>query len=246
MGSITERRRKVKARIKIAITILKLIILLVVVVGIPLYITIYHREFISQFDSLDTVNAYLEKYKTASVFVYIGIQIMQIVVSIVPGQPMQFAAGYAYAFGLGYLYSIIGAAIGTILTFYLARSLGKDALHLIFGEKRIAKFIARLNSKRAFILVFVIFLIPGLPKDLFAYAAGVSEMKLRVFLIISLVGRTPGMMCSIMIGSMFNRGSYFGIVALTIIAVVLCVWGIKNHEKLTQMMDKWYEKLVKM
>jgi uncharacterized membrane protein YdjX (TVP38/TMEM64 family) len=246
MKTITEKKKKARARMKLIITVIKLALLLLVIVGIPLYIMLYQREFISQFKSLEAVNAYLEKYKTASVFAYIGIQIMQIVICIIPGQAMQFAAGYVYAFWFGYLYSIIGTALGTIITFYLARFLGKDAIHLIFDEKKVTKFIDKLNSKRAFILVFVIFFIPGLPKDLFTYAAGVSEMKLKVFLIISLVGRTPAMMASIMIGSMFNKGSYVGIGVLAVIMAILCIWGVKSHEKLTLMIDKLYDRLVHM
>ena len=246
MKTITEKKEKNRARVKLIISIIKLVLLILLIVGVPLYIMLYHSEFISQFKSLEAVNAYLEKYKTASVFAYIGIQIMQIVICIIPGQAMQFAAGYAYSFWLGYLYSIIGTAIGTVMAFYLARFLGKDAIHLIFDEKKVSRFIDKLNSKGAFILVFVIFFIPGLPKDLFTYAAGVSEMRLKAFLIISLVGRTPAMMASIMIGSMFNKGSYAGIGILAIIMTVLCIWGIKNHEKMTVMIDKWYDKLSRM
>lgn len=246
METIAEKRKKSRARIKMIITLIKLALLILVIVGLPLYIILYHSEFISQFKSLEAVNAYLEKYKTASVLVYIGIQIMQIIICVIPGQAMQFAAGYVYTFWFGYLYSIIGTAIGTIITFYLSRFLGKDAIHLIFDERKVAKFIEKLNSKRAFILVFVIFLIPGLPKDLFTYAAGVSEMKLKAFLIISLVGRTPAMMSSIMIGSMFNKGSYIGIGVLAVVMTILFIWGAKHHEKLTMLIDKWYDKLVKM
>ncbi|WP_312355600.1 TVP38/TMEM64 family protein [Aminipila sp.] len=246
MKTITEKKEKNRARVKLIISIIKLVLLILLIVGVPLYIMLYHSEFISQFKSLEAVNAYLEKYKTASVFAYIGIQIMQIVICIIPGQAMQFAAGYAYSFWLGYLYSIIGTAIGTVMAFYLARFLGKDAIHLIFDEKKVSRFIDKLNSKGAFILVFVIFFIPGLPKDLFTYAAGVSEMRLKAFLIISLVGRTPAMMASIMIGSMFNKGSYAGIGILAVIMTVLCIWGIKNHEKMTVMIDKWYDKLSRM
>ena len=88
-----------------------------------------------------------------------------------------------------------------MITFYLARLLGKDAMHLIFGEERIGKFIHHLNSKRAFAIILVLFLIPGFPKDLITYAAGVSEVKMKPFLLLSLVGRTPAMMGTVMMGS---------------------------------------------
>ena len=127
----------------------------------------------------------------------------------------------------------------------MARALGRDALHLFFDEKKIAHFVEKLNSKRALIVVFVIYLIPGLPKDLITYAAGVSEIKLKPFLVLSLVGRTPGMLCSIVIGNLFNNGSYIGILVLSIVVVIACIWGVRHHEKLTELIDKGYQRLVK-
>lgn len=241
MIRIYYRMRKMKK----LITILKLLILLGVVVGIPVYIGVYHQEFLSQFNSLEDVNAFLDRYQTASVFVYFAIQVLQLVICIIPGQAMQFAGGYVFGIGLGYLLSITGAAVGTVLTFYLARVLGRDALHLFFDEKKIAHFVEKLNSKKALIVVFVIYLIPGLPKDLITYAAGVSEIKLKPFLILSLVGRTPGMLCSIILGNLFNNGSYIGILVLSIVVAVACIWGVRHHEKLTELIDKGYQRLVK-
>lgn len=246
MDNLKKHKSKMHSKIKLLFVILKFGLLLSLVIGIPLYITFFNKDLLTMFNSLDSVNQYLDQYKTASVFVYIGLQALQILISVIPGQPLNFAAGYAYTFGFGYLYSIIGAAIGTILAFYLAKFLGRDALHLMFGEKKIAKFIHKLNSKRGFIIVFVLYLIPGLPKDLLSYAAGVSEMRLKSFLIISLVGRSPGMMFSIMVGSMFNNESYIGIGVLSFVALILCIWGIKHHDKLTNIIDNWYDKLVKM
>lgn len=234
-----------KAKLSKLVSIIKLFILLVFVVGIPLYVYFRYPELINHFRSLEAINAFLLKYKTASIFVYIGLQVFQIVVSILPGQALQFAAGYAYAFWLGYLYSIIGVTIGTMLTFYMARLLGKDAMHIIFGEEKLTKFVHILNSKRAFIILFVIFLIPGIPKDLFTYAAGVSEIKIKPFILLSLIGRTPAMMGSIMMGSMFHKGSYTGLIILCVIAAIACIAGILQRNKLMKWSDKVYTKMVK-
>ena len=153
------------------VSAVKLLLLLCIVIGVPVYVYFTYPELIDRFKSLDEINKMLIQYKTASIFIYIGLQVFQIIVSVLPGQALQFAAGYAYHFWLGFLYSIIGIAIGTVITFYLARLLGKDALHVIFGEERFTKFVHTLNTKRSFIVLFVIFLIPGIPKDLFTYAA---------------------------------------------------------------------------
>ena len=236
-----EKRKK---RIYTIISVLKLLILFGIVIGVPVYIYFTYPELIERFRSLDEINKLLKQYKTASIFIYIGLQIFQIIVSVLPGQALQFAAGYAYHFWLGFLFSVIGVALGTVITFYLARLLGKDALHVIFGEEKFSRFVHTLNSKRSFIVLFVIFLIPGLPKDLITYAAGVSEIRIVPFLLLSLTGRAPAMMGSIMMGSMFYKESYTGLVILGAAAVILFVAGLMKRHALEKWADRIYNRMV--
>lgn len=240
-GPCADNMTTKRALAKKIFVIIKFGILLLLIIGIPAYLYFFHHEVITSFESLEDVEIFLEKYEIASVFIYLGCQVVQIVISIIPGQALQFAAGYIYGFWLGFLLSIIGIALGTISTFGLARILGKDALYLIFGEKRFSKFVDRLNSKRAFIAIFFIYLIPGLPKDLVGYAAGISKMKLWPFLILSLIARTPALMISLMVGLMANQGSYTGVIVLSIIAAILCVLGLIYRKRLMAFIDKEYE-----
>ena len=239
------RKDKIHKRIKVISTILKFALLLLIIIGLPLYIYFFEPQLIDSMSSMENVNALFEHYHAESILVYIGAQILQIIICVSPGQWLQFAAGYMYGFWLGFLYSIIGAAIGSVVTYYLAKLLGRDAMHLIFGEARINEFIHKLNSKKAIVIVFLIFLIPGVPKDLCNYAAGISEMKLKPFLIVSLVGRSPGMMGSLLIGRQIEAGNYTGAIVVAAVAVVLCVVGIIMRKRLTGWMDKAYDRLYK-
>ena len=239
------RKDKIHKRIKVISTILKFALLLLIIIGLPLYIYFFEPQLIDSMSSMENVNALFEHYHADSILVYIGAQILQIIICVIPGQWLQFAAGYMYGFWLGFLYSIIGAAIGSVVTYYLAKLLGRDAMHLIFGEARINEFIHKLNSKKAIVIVFLIFLIPGVPKDLCNYAAGISEMKLKPFLIVSLVGRSPGMMGSLLIGRQIEAGNYTGAIVVAAVAVVLCVVGIIMRKRLTGWMDKAYDRLYK-
>lgn len=223
---------------------MKLLLLFCIVIGLPIYVYFTYPQLIDQFKSLEHINQLLKQYKVASIFTYIGLQVFQIIVSVLPGQALQFAAGYAYGFWFGFLLSLGGVALGTIITFYLARILGKEALHVIFGEEKFSKFVHTLNSKRSFLVLFVIFLIPGIPKDLFTYAAGVSEIRIIPFLFISLVGRTPAMVGSIMMGSMFYSGSYVGLFIIGIVAVILFVAGLLHRDNLIKWTDIAYNKLM--
>lgn len=230
---------------KLIISSLKILLLIFIVVGIPLYIYVFHRDIISGFKSFEDIVAFLEKYETESIPIYIGLQIIQVVVSVLPGQVFQLAAGYMYTFIPALFYAILGAAVGTIISFGLARVLGRDFVHMFFGEEKTHYYMERLNSKKAYMLVFLLYAIPGIPKDMISYVAGISEMKFRPFVILSAVGRLPGMMGSIMIGSMWYRENYIGMVVLAIIAATAFILCIVFHKKIDSILDNLYKKLNK-
>ena len=153
MAISTEKKAKVRKRVKTFSAIFKLVLLLVILIGLPLYIYFFQRDFINNFSNQENIEVFLNEYRAQSVFIYIGSQILQIVICIIPGQWLQFAAGYMYGFWLGYLFSLAGAFLGTIITYYVAKILGHDAMHLIFGEEKIQKMLVSLNSKKAVVLV---------------------------------------------------------------------------------------------
>lgn len=235
-----------RARFKKISAIAKLVLLIVILVGIPLYIFFFHHDLIERFSDIREIERGLAEYKTESIFIYIGAQLLQIIICIIPGQELQFAAGYMYGFWLGYAFSLIGAALGTIVTYYLARLLGHDAMHMIFGEEKMNSVVEQIRGKKGIIIIFLIYLIPGVPKDLCNYAAGLSEIRLDRFLIVSLIGRSPGMMGSLLIGNQLVNGQYTSAIIIGIVAVVLCVLGLIFRKKVMELFDRFYEKLMKL
>ncbi len=238
-----DTRDKIRRRIKVLSVILKFALLLIIVVGIPLYIYFFQHDLIDQMSSLESVKAILDEYKGYSILVYIIAQVLQIIICVIPGQWLQFAAGYAFGFWLGLLFSLIGAAIGAVVSYYLAKLLGQGILYLIFDEKQMENFIEKLNSKKAIIAVLVIYLIPGLPKDACSYAAGISNMKLKPFLVVSLIGRTPAMAGSLLIGNQIEVGSYTIAIIIGVLAVILCVLGVVFRNKITDILNRAYDRL---
>ena len=158
---------------KVIISVLKIFLLLIIVVGIPLYIYFFQRERLMEFDSFNAVVEHLGQYKLEAIPIYIGLQIIQIVISVIPGQVFQLAAGYLYTFLPALILSVTGAILGTMVSFYLARFLGSDFVHLFFGREKTLEYVEKLNSKKAYMAVFLIYLIPGIPKDVVSYAAGI-------------------------------------------------------------------------
>lgn len=232
-------------KIKKLITIAKLLLLIAIAAGVPLYLCFGNHDIFTHFKSVDDVVLFLQQHEKESIPIYLGLQVLQIVICVIPGQAFQIAAGYMYPFFLALLLAMSGAVIGTAITFFLAKLLGRDFLHLFFGEDKMSYYIARLNSKKAYTLVFFLYLIPGIPKDVVSYASGASEMRFKPFIILSSIGRLPGMAGSLLVGNLLEGEHYVGffvVVLLAVIAFILCV--IFRH-KINQWLDKIYEKLQK-
>ena len=220
------------------IAISKLILLVLIVVGIPAFLYLKYGSGIFSRDTAYQVIDYLRQNSKTAFLLIIGLQIIQVVVCILPGQPIQFAASYMFGVGIGYLLSIIGAVIGTAISFSLAKALGSEAMHVIFGEEKVREYQRRLNSGRGLMMTFLIYLIPGVPKDLVSYAAGISEMRFRPFVIAATVGRSPAMLGSLLVGHFFGKKNYTAMIILSAAVVILIIVCIIKRDKLIAFLDK--------
>ncbi len=220
------------------IAVFKLILLGCIIVGIPAFL---YYKFGSEIFSADTANLileYLNQNRHIAILLIIGLQIIQVVVCFLPGQPIQFASSYMFGVLPGLLFSVIGAVIGTTISFYLAKLLGSEAVHIFFGEERLNDYRDKLNSGRGLLLAFLIYLIPGIPKDLVSYAAGISEIRFRPFLLVATVGRLPGMLGSLFLGHFFGKQNYRAMIILSIIVALILVICFIKRESLIGVLDK--------
>ena len=241
-----EKKDTHRKQFKTISLVFKLILLAVILIGIPLYIWFFQHQLIDDFSSIRNMKAWLMDYKGISALVYLGAQILQIIICIIPGQALQFAAGYIYGFWIGLILSIIGAILGSIVVYYIARFLGKDAVHIFFGEKKVTEVIDHMNSRKGLVITFIIFLIPGIPKDICSYAAGISDIKLKPYLIISLIARIPGMAGSLLIGHQIGAGGYTSAIIIASIAVILFVIGMIFRKQIIEFVNRVCDKLLDM
>ncbi len=123
--------------------------------------------------------------------VFIAIQVTQVVISPIPGEVIGALGGWLFGTWLGFLYSTIGLTIGSVAAFWLGHVLGAPLVQRIGGPRwhRALDFVGHTGGE---LISFILFLIPGFPKDYLSYLLGLSPMPLRAFLVISTVGRLPG------------------------------------------------------
>ena len=118
----------------------------------------------------------------AAPLVYVAIQVLQVFVFVIPGDTVQIAGGYLFGFWLGLLLTILGIAAGSSINFWLARALGRPLLERFFPKHQIDRLSAVANGSRAQVGFFLLFVIPGIPKDILCYIAGISPLKFPFFL----------------------------------------------------------------
>ncbi|MBO5513785.1 MAG: VTT domain-containing protein [Mogibacterium sp.] len=235
-----------QAKQKRIIAILKLALLVLIIVGVPVFLYArYGGEIFSEHFAQDLIS-YLESHRSESFATVVLLQAIQVVVCILPGQPIQIAGSYMFGIGGALLASLLGAIIGATIAFIISRVLGRSAMHVLFGEEKMNYYREKLNSARGILIVFLIHLIPGIPKDLTAYAAGISEMRFVPFLTAATVGRIPAMMGSILVGFFFKRKNYTAIAILCVVSLLIVVICFIKRKAILKLLDDLSEKEAKL
>lgn len=171
--------------------------------------------------------------------VFVGLQVLQVVVFALPGEVTQIAGGWLFGFGLGSLLSVVGIAIGSTIAFGLTRWLGVTFVHRIAGPETVAKFDHLMASPKFIGSLFLFFLIPGIPKDVLCYVAGLSRLRFLPFLVISTVARLPGIFGSSLMGKALFQGNWLLLAAVAGGALVLFGLGWWFREPIFRLVERF-------
>jgi len=146
------------------------------------------------------LEALLTRIGRSGPLLIVALQIAQTLVAPIPGQIVGLAAGFLYGPWWGALYCVLGSLVGTLLATWLARTLGRPLVERWVGTELLARFDG-LAERRGALALFLIFLLPFLPDDLICLAAGLTCLPLPLVGLLALLGRTPGIAVSTLIGA---------------------------------------------
>lgn len=166
------------------------------------------------------------------VAILLGMQFLQIVVAFIPGEVTQFAAGMLYGPFWGTLLVLVGCVISSAFIYMLVHKLGAPFVHSIVSTKYLDKFKQFEESGKLNVIVFILFLIPGLPKDVFTYLVPLTDMKMKNFLILSNTARIPGIFISTYAAEGLVDGRIGQSIVIFAIAAVVVILGLIFREKL--------------
>lgn len=167
-----------------------------------------------------------------SPLVCIGVQFLQVVIFVIPGEITQIAAGYVFGAWLGFVYSLVGIALGSMFDFWFARLVGRPVVERIMGRERLQRIDELLRSRKGRSALFVLFLIPGMPKDAMSYGAGLTQLGMGEFVVISGLARTPALLFSTLMGSQLYERDYSAMIITAVIGVVVAAgfyWYQRKH-----------------
>jgi uncharacterized membrane protein YdjX (TVP38/TMEM64 family) len=160
----------------------------------------------------------------------IGVQFLQVVFFMIPGEITQIAAGYVFGAWLGLVYSVIGIMLGSAFDFAFARLVGRPVIRKVLGDKTLERVDKALSSQRGQSALFLLFLLPAMPKDAMSYGAGLTNLRIVEFIAISGLGRLPALLFSTMIGDQLYDRNYIT-VAIIIAVGALVTLGFFLYER---------------
>ncbi|HEY5583977.1 MAG TPA: VTT domain-containing protein [Ruminiclostridium sp.] len=224
---------------KVRKTLVKYILLALSFVGVLIFISIKYTPFIvSTISNTEKFRDFILSYGNKGVLVFIFFQLSHIIIPVIPGELVQIAGGYVYGTIFGSIFLLFGTVIGTIIVFYVSRIIGYPIVEIFVSKEKMKKFVFLANSGKIEVVMFILFLIPGMPKDALIYIAALTPIRPVRFIAISLVARTPGIIGSAFIGANMLEKDYKSAIIMAIISLLIFTIGIVFRKKILSSLNR--------
>lgn len=173
------------------------------------------------------VRAFVADHAFASRLTMLGINIVQVLLAFLPGEPVELASGYAFGFWEGTALCLVASGLATSAIYWATRRWGWKLVGLFFDRSLFDRFSWLKSAKRLELIMLIVFLIPGTPKDFLTYFAGLTNMRFLPVVLIATFGRILSIVTSTITASAVGSGNW-PLVACTLVAsaLLLAVGGL--------------------
>lgn len=214
-----ERRRKVLAGISLAVVALLAVLL-------TLFVSRWLRSF-----SREDFRDYVRFFGALGPGIVLGLQVLQVFIALIPGEIVESAAGFVLGPWLGTAVCYLGIAIASTLILTLTRRYGVQLVEVFVSREKINELRFLNTEQKRNTLIFLLFFIPGTPKDLLTYFVGLTDIRLRTFLLLSMVARIPSVLTSTFGGHLLGEERYIGAVILYGVTGLLSLLGLMGYNR---------------
>ena len=189
----------------------------------------------------DKVRDFIASFGLGAPLVFMGIQILQVIFAPVPGEATGFIGGYLFGVLKGFIYSSVALAIGSWINFSIGRFLGVRYVRKLIPADKFEKFDSMLK-RQGIIVLFLLFVFPGFPKDYLCLFLGLSTLPLKVFILLTSVGRMPGTFLLSLQGTYLFEENYVVLGIVAAVCAVLFVVIFRYRENLYLWIERFNNK----
>lgn len=185
----------------------------------------------------DQVTSFIKSYGPLAPLVFIVVQIFQVIFAPFPGEATGFVGGYLFGTLAGFLYSSIGLTLGSVINFLIGRLLGRRYIRKLVPVRYLEKFDGFVKHQGLLVLL-VLFIFPGFPKDYLCLFLGISTLPLKVLMLLAAFGRMPGtFILSLQGASLFEKDyALFGL--LLVFCLIISIFAYRYRENIYQWIER--------
>ena len=193
-------------------------------------------ELIACYDLLvdrERIQGWVQTSGWAGPLILIALHVAQVLLAPIPGDALCIFGGYLFGTINGFLLSTLGMTIGSVLNFYFGRLLGNRIVRRIISAKTYAKYNRLVQGKRI-LLIFLLFLVPGSPKDILCMLLGLTTIPIRMFIVLSAIARMPTTLAFSMQGAAFFSRDYTLFTIISIVCVLFAAFAFITRDTIAK------------
>jgi uncharacterized membrane protein YdjX (TVP38/TMEM64 family) len=185
----------------------------------------------------ERTGAYIESFGPAAPLVFMLIQVLQVMFAPVPGEATGFIGGYLFGVVKGFLYSSLALSLGSLINFGVGRFLGQRYVRKLIPERHLKRFDTMIKREGA-LIVFILFILPGFPKDYLCLFLGLSALPIKIFFFMATIGRMPGTFILSLQGALFFEQNYLLLALATGGCSIMVLLGYRYRSTLYDWIEK--------
>jgi len=220
------------------------LVLLSALLALSLLLFLYGAElwtlvvrFFNFLSDREKTSAFIEGFGPAAPLVFMLVQVLQVLLAPVPGEATGFIGGYLFGATKGFLLSSVALSMGSIINFGVGRFFGRRYVRKVIPAKYLARFDKVARPEGA-LIVFVLFLFPGFPKDYLCLFLGLSSLPFKIFVLLATIGRMPGTFFLSLQGAMLFEQNYLVLVLATVFLSGIVLLGYYFRKSLYAWVEK--------
>lgn len=175
----------------------------------------------AEFSDTDALKHWVDEHFVLGLAAMVFVCALQVVIAFIPGEIVEIAVGYVFGGWLGALVCVVGSMLGSVVAILLARKFGRRLVESLYSKEKIDALPILNVPKKRNTMTFILFLIPGTPKDLLTYVVGLTEMSIPLYVLLTSVARFPSIIISTLGGGALGDNEFGHALVFFVLAAVI-------------------------